>query len=1023
MPLVDLEQIYKFATPRDLLTTPSTDAPVSDETKKRSLLQELMKLLVDANGNFVPYETGDKPIVPIKEKIGLRFTGDNGNKEKAAARNLLHGISKKGLLDMGDTDYWDATSAPEKPKRPPPKAPPPSPKVGNLTEMVPQLNTVGKDMEVSIFSTSSPYLSPSRKGTSAVEMFLNYMPSIMASRMVPYLDVEFQLSKPNSLVSKSGQGISPTTNTPSILRFLVGSDVEGMPLTDADKALYQSRSPNDTESKQGTGEVAYSGMEMFLMPQTLTNMDNMGTATRLVQPKPFVPFASVEDLSVQILNAGSGAMCHKKGSLKLKIHDKSRLSEISEFIRGPVGYKTSVIWTTYGWLAPRSSNDPIEDRYSKFINENMIVTDCWQVANTQFGFDATGQMTLTIELVSKGVFSLQKTSISAGREVTNAQTNLQKAMEEIAQIRERLPAGSANSLGTEVRSEQILNAASMGNFPEIKGSNEQINEILTNLKNSLLKSGRISVEEANKLESNLQVVKDYKKNVEIGASASVVTSLAEICKGFDPFLADEKRSTGDESYFNPDLLAEIKKFNDRTEKVRKNEKPDPKKGFVPIADVGAEVISFGKLFSSIVVPAILSQNTCDELQVIFYALNDQCGPVSGASVAEFPIDVRWLSYAYRDLLKTGASGGSITIEEFVKLVVNSQFCDNRAIGYGMNSSYQPFDPNDKESKKIEEKLYESQMTDWLSKYGTLQRPVIEMLVEVGQVGDSAKNDIYTSLQVSQLSNYIESIKELKPGAPNRKRIIKRIHIYDKQSNPYKLLTQVMSNGPGSFSVGQVNTAKVKARVKALMDNKVSDSEIIAKLEAEKAQLIDRPAGAEILIGAETNKLKVSDYVKHLAPNIVIGANGTLVKTAQLASKTDGLMAAANIINSNKNSASKSGAAAGPNPISGLEGPNGLPLRMLPASLSMTTVGCPIAQLYQQYFIDFGTGTTLDNLYTCTQVSHAIGQGKFDTTWSFVYSDGYGKFGGAGTLSQVVTGEIQKIVQDAKPKPKPGAAKK
>jgi len=1012
------EDIYKFATPRDLITSAASQA-TSSETQKKSLLDILMRALVDPNGNFHAYEIDDKnqENTSIKKKIADYFTGDKAN-EKANARTLLHGITKKEILDMGDADYWDNTKKDSSAKPPPggpPKKQPPPDKVTNLIELVPSLSQKS-NIEVSIFSTNSPYLSPSRKGTQQVEMFLNYMPSIMASRMVPYLEVELQLSKPNSLTSKNGSDIVPTTNTPSILRFLAGSgEVGNIPLTEADKALYQTRSPNSKESNLGTGEVAHSGMEMFLMPQTLTNMDNLGTTNRLVQPKPFVPFASVEDFSVQILNAGSGAMCHKKGTLKFKIHDKSRLSEISEFLRGPVGYKTSLIWTTYGWLAPRNGDDPIADHYSKFINDNMIVTDCWQVANTQFGFDATGQMNLTLELVGKGILSLQKTSIDAGAGVKDAQDKLKKAMEEIAQIRERLPSGASNSLGVEVRSEQILNAASVGNFPELKGDDKQINEILTNLKNSLLKSGRISKEEGDALEKNLRIVKDYKSNIEASASASVIQNLTSACQGFDPFLADEKRAAGDDPYFNPDLVAEVKKFNGSAEKIRKNEKPPPKGGSVLIADPGAEVISFGKLFASIVVPAILSQNTCDELQVIFYALNDQCGPVSGASVAEFPIDVRWLSYAYRDLLKTGASGGSITIEEFVKLVVNSQFCDNRAIGYGMNSAYEPFNPDDKESKKIEEKAYESFMTDWLSKYGTLQRPVIEMLVEMGQTGTSEKNDIYSSLQVSQLSNYIEKTTDLPPIGPNRARIIKRIHIYDKQSNPYKLLTQVMSNGEGSFSVGQVNVAKVKARVKALRDAKTSDEAIVKQIESEGAKLVDRPSGVEIQIGPEANKVKVRDYVKHLAPNIVIGTNGTLVKTAQLASKTDGLMAAANIINSNKNSGGNKGATNSATPINGLEGPNGLPLRMLPAALNMTTLGCPIAQLYQQYFVDFGTGTTLDNLYTCTQISHTIGQGKFDTTWTFVYSDGYGKFGGAGTVSQVATGELQKLIQESKPK--------
>ena len=78
---------------------------------------------------------------------------------------------------------------------------------------------------------------------------------------------------------------------------------------------------------------------------------------------------------------------------------------------------------------------------------------------------------------------------------------------------------------------------------------------------------------------------------------------------------------------------------------------------------------------------------------------------------------------------------------------------------------------------------------------------------------------------------------------------------------------------------------------------------------------------------------------------------------------------------------------------------------------MTSKGCPIASLYQQYFIDFGTGTTLDNLYNCTQLQHSIGPGKFDTSWTFAFTDGYGKFAGAPTIASGVTNQIDSFVKN------------
>jgi len=64
-------------------------------------------------------------------------------------------------------------------------------------------------------------------------------------------------------------------------------------------------------------------------------------------------------------------------------------------------------------------------------------------------------------------------------------------------------------------------------------------------------------------------------------------------------------------------------------------------------------------------------------------------------------------------------------------------------------------------------------------------------------------------------------------------------------------------------------------------------------------------------------------------------------------------------------------------------------------------------LYQTYFVDFGTGTTLDAMYACTQLSHNFGPGKFETSWTFAYTDGYGKFFGAPNIK-----ELLKNVDDA-----------
>ena len=74
---------------------------------------------------------------------------------------------------------------------------------------------------------------------------------------------------------------------------------------------------------------------------------------------------------------------------------------------------------------------------------------------------------------------------------------------------------------------------------------------------------------------------------------------------------------------------------------------------------------------------------------------------------------------------------------------------------------------------------------------------------------------------------------------------------------------------------------------------------------------------------------------------------------------------------------------------------------------MQTLGCPIANLYQQFYVDFGTGTTLDNLYYVTSIKHSLAPGQFKTDMTFVPNDAYGKLAGGA----VIKATLQQVLND------------
>jgi len=344
-------------------------------------------------------------------------------------------------------------------------------------------------------------------------------------------------------------------------------------------------------------------------------------------------------------------------------------------------------------------------------------------------------------------------------------------------------------------------------------------------------------------------------------------------------------------------------------------KPDPP----PNKDVG--VVSFGKLFLHFVAGP-LAKNLGDnvELQVFFYNMNNSCGPMGHEkvthSIAEFPIEMEVFRAAYEDKIRS-TNSSALTAEEFLRLVIESQFMDMRAIGYGRKTLYKGWDKN-KPKEPIAPDNGKGALdaaNKWASDYGDMKLPMIEMVMDPEVLSEDGKR-------------------------------IRKIHIYDRQSSPYKSLNK-------------------------------------KEISREEQKLI----------------------LERGVPVITPGTNGTLVINSTISSKTDGTQGSIYLLRAMATT-NKSGQAQ--TSTNGLEEEGHLPLRTLPVQVTLATFGVPTARLYQSYFIDFNTGTTLDNLYVCTQLQHNITPGKFTTNWTFAYTNGYGQFSNDPPKTSV-TPESPKVV--------------
>jgi hypothetical protein len=926
-----LESIYQFAMPSDL--TGKLRLGFGVVNAKADVVTSVLNIFYDNNAvgalTFAGMKSelenqmqkaSEEDKAQLRDVICILSTGGviNGLEPQTA---LLYDQSKHALSSTTITDL--------------------SSTIGN--SLIPENS--GK--VVTAIMSRSPFIHPSKRNTNDIDMFINAMPPLFLAKMSPYLDVEFQVSKSVD---------STRVDSPSQLRFLMGAkDVNS--LSASDKILN-----NCTHIRGKDGSASqYAGMEMFTSPQSLVNMSNLTSGRdRYVDVlDPFRPFASLENFTIEVTPA-VGTFCYKKAKASIKIHDRSRLSEFSELIN-PRGYKDVTLWVTYGWIVANSDND---DEYSTFVNKKMLMREAYGIVNTSFTLDPAGQTVVSLDLWTKGSQQFHTTSIeTADTNTTQLMKKLQAIGEEITRYRSMTLKDPPTGLGVDMRIYQLLDASQSGEFPKFDAKDI---DTINSLQKSLSTAKGVDNAAVNKLVSLLKEYYkssdkkhlDYQEQVTSTVTNSVNVKFEECFTGVDTFIpTKEKLATNSVS---PELVAEIEKYNSE---------PQAKS----LTSYKKKLVSFGKLFCTFIVPAISASlsNSMKEIQVFFYAMNEQCGPISLHSVAEFPLDMQVFMDQFKDHV-ISRGGEKIDLSEFMQLVINAQFLDKRAVGYGLRSVYEPYDKDDHDAKvkNNAQQEFENRVSAMISRYGGFKLPNIELFVEVLKSKDDASS---TS---AIFDNINTSAKDYVDGS------IMRIHIYDKQLTPYR--------DAGTVLVGKENTFTQVYRKDAtqIVDKRFS-RRTISDIDVTGGNLA--PGEYDGYTIGKGNRTLVRDFIGSTMPRFIFGANGTTIWNASLASKADPLMSTVNMMKQEKTKNIVTSHNGG--------GVYDLPLQVVPASLTLTTIGCPIAQMAQNYFIDFNTGTTLDNTYIVTGLTHSFTPGKYDSTWTLSYTDAYGKFISAPQILQ------------------------
>jgi len=132
------------------------------------------------------------------------------------------------------------------------------------------------------------------------------------------------------------------------------------------------------------------------------------------------------------------------------------------------------------------------------------------------------------------------------------------------------------------------------------------------------------------------------------------------------------------------------------------------------------------------------------------------------------------------------------------------------------------------------------------------------------------------------------------------------------------------------------------------------------------------------------------FVARMAPNIIYGEEGSQINSFTIKQKSNSRSSTTYMMRALEN-----GGAGSDTEVN-----RGLPMRAAPADISLKCFGNPCYKFMQQFFINANTGTTIDNLYAVTGITHTISPDDFSTDLKLVPLEAYGVF-------QNLTGEVDK----------------
>ena len=940
-----------------------------------------------------------------------------------------------------------------------------------------------------------PKASNAGKGKDHLPIFFNAIPAIEMSRCVPYIDIRVLTENYN--IDADGNKTAPSKlNSAAYMRYTKGENGSYV-LDDAEgfgNLSPVSKSVRDDE-REALKNVDVAYMDIFTSPQTFSNanINNSNSSDKFLDQlssinsdpilEPIMPFLSLESLNISITGAGYGIMASKKGSLKLTLHDRSRLKDLSPLVSSSQ-FATTRILIEYGWNHPEGGpgSDNVIGKYLNSLKERSV----YQVVKCDYDFSDGGAVGINIGLAAYGFRQTERVHCGAGPEIplnvfseyfesvseqlikNNAKTN--KANKEKAkEVRQKIKLNERSSRSTS-------NSLSWAAYREIMGA---------------LRSGDEEAEKALKYIFELESITD--SEAKRTRKTAIEAELKEWAPGMKTKFGDP--TVGSKIFTQ---LDEAGLFQENTKetmlqrmygKIKAMENPDISDPFISslvykskiqektlayddllgdfltstpgvqkaafwwndgIKKAGNLVTSYvtlGKAIANFVGYPMAATCLYDEVQMIFYPLNHHSGGGRVHTTASLPIPISRIREEVQDAVKTSSNVSVKRMFALLERIVK----DKNSPVYNISDI-----TNTKEDADFNALSENDQLEIVLEKC-------------CGPEGGAGLDfDVEDDTNAKILENYNENTKgsytnarsleegefsNKKNGGVLRKRLNKLLNEYKKQksqkikadladrlttiysddglatnfpgldrfirpniSMDFEVIDAIRSSEPGS-EIGYKERFKQEIFSPKDVDSGLHENKSILRIHIYDEETVMSPAEHTLLstitegttgtpitgddsagiiaIAGNLNFNQAKQYIKRTYPTIIYGSAGSTVRNLSVSANTSGQMANILMVESYGNL--KQAQVGGINAETNFES-----VTMFPNTVSCTLMGMPNIGRGNTIFIDFGTNTSLDNIYTVKNVTHTIRAGDFSTTLDLVPSNMGAVEGFAKNIAKMVS---------------------